>query len=46
MRIQNHKMNRLVALVISLVLLITLALPLQAAAATNLETLYPFNGKC
>ena len=46
MRIPNDKMNRLVALVISLVLLITLALPIQAAASTDttLETVYPFDG--
>ena len=46
MRVPNDKMHRLVALVISLVLLITLALPIQAAASTDttLETVYPFDG--
>ncbi|KRF42249.1 LamG domain-containing protein [Paenibacillus sp. Soil787] len=46
MRVPNDKMRRLVALVISLVLLITLAFPIQAAASTDttLETVYPFDG--
>ena len=48
MRIPNDKMHRLVALVISLVLLITLALPIQAAASTDTNTrdLLPVRWKC
>ncbi len=52
MRVPQDKMHGLVALVMSLVLLITLALPAQAADSTTeatvteatYETFYPFDG--